>query len=122
MKRIIKTLTILVLFSLSLSGCTLAKLNVGVTTYPIQYLVNRIAMDKVNVLMYSKGQTMLRTEIVDDYQTRLETTDVLFHFGKLEPYLTLYLNELQSSSLQLVDLTNTAGVMRLHVIQQRIWK
>ena len=110
MKRIIKTLTILVLFSLSLSGCTLAKLNVGVTTYPIQYLVNRIAMDKVNVLMYSKGQTMLRTEIVDDYQTLLETTDVLFHFGKLEPYLTLYLNELQSSSVQLVDLTNTAGV------------
>ena len=53
---------------------------------------------------------MLRTEIVDDYQARLETTDVLFHFGKLEPYLTLYLNELQSSSVQLVDLTNTAGV------------
>ncbi len=110
MKRIIKTLTILVVFSLSLSGCTLAKLNVGVTTYPIQYLVNRIAADKVNVLMYSQGQTMLRTEIVDDYQTRLESTDVLFHFGKLEPYLTLYLNELQSSSVQLVDLTNTAGV------------
>ena len=82
MKRIIKTLTILVVFSLSLSGCTLAKLNVGVTTYPIQYLVNRIAADKVNVLMYSQGQTMLRTEIVDDYQTRLESTDVLFHFGK----------------------------------------
>lgn len=110
MKRLIKLMTLVLLLSLSLSGCTLAKFNVGVTTYPIQYLVNRIAADKVNVLMYSKGETMLRVTIADDYQEMLGKTDVLFHFGKLEPYLTLYLNELQSSSVQLVDLTNTAGV------------
>ena len=110
MKHIIRTIMILVLLSLSLSACTLTKLNVGVTTYPIQYLVNRIAADKVNVFMYSKGQTMLRANIVDDYKEIMETTDVLFHFGKLEPYLTLYMNELQASSMQLVDLTNSAGV------------
>ena len=110
MKRLIKLITMTLLLSMSLSACTLAKFNVGVTTYPIQYLVNRIAADKVNVLMYSKGETMLRVTIADDYQDMLEKTDVLFHFGKLEPYMTLYLNELQSSSVQLVDLTNTAGV------------
>jgi zinc transport system substrate-binding protein len=112
MKKILLFLSSIVLILSTLSGCKLSVLNVGVTTYPIQYLVNRIAQDKVNVIQYSVGPTITRTQIRDDYKDVLETTDVVFHFGKLEPYLAVYLTEFQNSSAQLIDLTSNAGVYK----------
>jgi len=112
MKKIILFLTTILLTLSTLSGCKLSVLNVGVTTYPIQYLVNRIAQDKVNVIQFSEGSTITRTQIRDDYKELLETTDVVFHFGKLEPYLAVYLTEFQNSNAQLIDLTSNAGVYK----------
>lgn len=112
MKKTILFLSSILLILSTLSGCKLSVLNVGVTTYPIQYLVNRIAQDKVNVIQYSEGSTITRTQIRDDYKDVLETTDVVFHFGKLEPYLAVYLTEFQNSSAQLIDLTSNAGVYK----------
>jgi zinc transport system substrate-binding protein len=112
MKKITLLLTSILLILTSLSGCTLSVLNVGVTTYPIQYLVNRIAQDKVNVVQYSVGPTMTRAQIRTDYEDVLESTDVVFYFGKLEPYFSVYLNEFQNSKTQLIDLTSNAGVYR----------
>lgn len=112
MKKILLILSSIVLILSTLSGCKLSVLNVGVTTYPIQYLVNRIAQDKVNVIQYSVGPTITRTQIRDDYKDVLENTDVVFHFGKLEPYLAVYLTEFQNSSAQLIDLTSNAGVYK----------
>lgn len=112
MKKILLILSSIVLILSTLSGCKLSVLNVGVTTYPIQYLVNRIAQDKVNVIQFSEGPTITRSQIRDDYKDVLETTDVVFHFGKLEPYLAVYLTEFQNSSAQLIDLTSNAGVYK----------
>ncbi len=112
MKKIILFLTTILLTLSTLSGCKLSVLNVGVTTYPIQYLVSRIAQDKVNVIQFSDGATITRTQIRDDYKELLETTDVVFHFGKLEPYLAVYLTEFQNSNAQLIDLTSNAGVYK----------
>lgn len=112
MKKIILFLTSILLTLSTLSGCKLSVLNVGVTTYPIQYLVSRIAQDKVNVIQFSEGSTITRTQIRDDYKELLETTDVVFHFGKLEPYLAVYLTEFQNSNAQLIDLTSNAGVYK----------
>jgi len=112
MKKIILILISSILILTSLTACKLSVLNVGVTTYPIQYLVNRIAQDKVNVIQFSEGQTITRAQIVADYKDKLETTDVVFYFGKLEPYFSVYLNEFQNSSTQLIDLTSNAGVYR----------
>lgn len=112
MKKTIKTLISILLIITSLSGCKISTLNVGVTNYPIQYLVNRIAQDKVNVIQYSVGPTMIRAQIRDDYKDVLETTDVMFYFGKLEPYLAVHLPEFQDSKAQLIDLTSNAGVYK----------
>ncbi len=112
MKKIILIFISSILILTSLTACKLSVLNVGVTTYPIQYLVNRIAQDKVNVIQFSEGQTISRAQIVADYKDKLETTDVVFYFGKLEPYFSVYLNEFQNSSTQLIDLTSNAGVYR----------
>jgi len=112
MKKMILIIISSILILTSLTACKLSVLNVGVTTYPIQYLVNRIAQDKVNVIQYSEGQTITRAQIVADYKDKLETTDVIFYFGKLEPYFSVYLNEFQNSSTQLIDLTSNAGVYR----------
>jgi zinc transport system substrate-binding protein len=111
MKKIALLLTSLLILT-SLNGCKLSVLNVGVTTYPIQYLVNRIAQDKVNVIQYSVGPTITRAQIRPDYEDVLDTTDVIFYFGKLEPYFSVYLTEFQDSNTQLIDLTSNAGVYR----------
>ena len=112
MKKTIKALICTLLIVSTLSGCKISTLNVGVTNYPIQYLVNRIAQDKVNVVQYSLTTIMTRAQIRDDYKEVLETTDVVFHFGKLEPYLAVYLTEFQNSKAQLIDLTSNAGVYK----------
>lgn len=112
MKKIALIIISTLLIVSSLSGCKLSVLNIGVTTYPIQYLVNRIAQEKVNVIQYSVGPTMTRTQIIPDYEEKLELTDVLFYFGKLEPYFAVYLSEFQNSNTQLIDLTSNAGVYR----------
>ena len=112
MKKILLTLITTLLILLSLSACKLTTLNIGVTTYPIEYIVNRIAQDKVNVIQYSEGPTITRAQIRDDYKDVLETTDVVFYFGKLEPYFSVHLTEFQESNAQLIDLTSNAGVYK----------
>ncbi len=112
MKKIFLTLITTLLILSSLSACKLTTLNIGVTTYPIEYIVNRIAQDKVNVIQYSEGPTITRAQIRDDYKDVLETTDVVFYFGKLEPYFAVHLTEFQESNAQLIDLTSNAGVYK----------
>ena len=67
MKKIAILIISSVLILINLSACKLSVLNVGVTTHPIQYLVNRIAQDKVNVIQYSVGPTMTRAQITPDF-------------------------------------------------------
>ena len=112
MKKILLTLITTLLILSSLSACKLTTLNIGVTTYPIEYIVNRIAQDKVNVIQYSDGPTITRAQIRDDYKDVLETTDVVFYFGILEPYFAVHLTEFQESNAQLIDLTSNAGVYK----------
>ncbi len=82
-----KTLLILFLSALivlsSLSGCKLSMLQVGVSTYPVEYLVKRIAKDKVNVVMLSEGTCILRTPAIADFKTAIDKLDVFFQMGQL---------------------------------------
>jgi len=108
-KPLLAILTILMLL-LSMSGCALSKMNIGVTTYPVEYLVRRIAQDRVNIIMYSGSKTITRAQIVPDYQDLIDQTDVLFRFSRLEPYFSVYLEEFQEKGTAMVDLTASASV------------
>ena len=60
-----------------LSGCKTGKPVVGVTVYPVQYLVQRIAGNKVDVEMMSSGSVIQRANIVADHESKLKKIDVL---------------------------------------------
>ncbi len=109
MKTIIK-LTLITSLIFSLSACKLSQPNIGVTVYPVQYLVERIAQNKVTVTNISEGKTITRAQITSDYESLLENLDVLFVFGNLEPYLSVYNELLQNEGVAMVDLSSSASV------------
>lgn len=102
-------LSIVILLS-SLTGCKLSMLQVGVSTYPVEYLVRRIAKDKVNVVMLSEGTTITRAEAVDDFRTVLSKLDIFFQMGQLEPYISVHLEDIQKSNVKVIDLVGTSAV------------
>lgn len=94
----------------SLSGCKLSMLQIGVSTYPVEYLVHRIAKDKVNVIMLSEGTTITRANAVADFENTLKKLDVFFQMGQLEPYVSAHLEDIQKSNVKIVDLVGTSAV------------
>jgi len=110
MKKKLNILLISIMLVGSLSGCKASKLTIGVTIYPIQYLVERLAGDNVNVVMLTEGTTIQRAQISADYMAKLKSMDVLFHIGSLEPYIPMYLSEIRKIGVNMVDLSATAGV------------
>jgi zinc transport system substrate-binding protein len=109
MRTFVKILMSLVLIS-SLSACQLSQPSVGVTVYPIDYLVHRIGGDRVKTLMLSQGITITRATLHPDFDERLSEANVIFYFGQLEPYTPLVQRDLQNSKAQIVNLTSQAGV------------
>lgn len=109
MKHIIKLIVISLLL-LSISGCQLSLPHVGVTTYPVQYILERLAQNKVTVTQFSTGKTITRAQIIDDYEEKLSQIDVLFVVGSLEPYLSVYNEILQEEGVSMVDLSASASV------------
>ncbi len=94
----------------SLSGCKLSVLEIGVSTYPVEYLVKRIAKDKVNVVMLSMGTNITRAQAVDDFKSKLEKLDVFFQMGQLEPYISVHLEDVRKSNVKIIDLVGTSAV------------
>jgi len=94
----------------SLSGCKLSVLEIGVSTYPVEYLVKRIAKDKVTVVMLSTGITITRAQAIDNFKPTLEKLDVFFQMGQLEPYISVHLDELRKSNIKIIDLVGTSAV------------
>lgn len=94
----------------SLSGCKLSMLQIGVSTYPVEYLVRRIAKDKVNVVMLSEGSTITRSTAVAEFKSVLQNLDVFFQMGQLEPYISAHLEDIQKSNIKIVDLVGSSAV------------
>lgn len=94
----------------SLSGCKLGVLRVGVSTYPVEYLVKRIAKDKVTIVSLSDGKIITRANAVANFKTTLEKLDVFFQMGQLEPYISTHLDDIRKSNIKIVDLVGSSAV------------
>lgn len=110
MKKYLKRMIVVFLAITMLSGCKTGKPVVGVTVYPVQYLVQRIAGNKVDVEMMSSGSVIQRATIVADHESKLKKIDVLFHINQLESYYNVYRNEIENANVEVVDLSITAAI------------
>ncbi len=105
MKKLSISLLIITLLTLNLTGCVRKSLDVVVTNYPLQFLVERIAKDHVNVTRLDKGNVAQRAQIVDNYEEVLKSADVLFFINEAQPYFELYEEELKAMKGDRVDLS-----------------
>ena len=78
---------------------------IAYSVYPVGYLINRIAGDKVNTISIQTDEMVQVSNIVDNYEEILKDSTYFFHIGKLEPYLDLYSNEITETGVEIVDLS-----------------
>lgn len=118
MKRIISLILVSLLSLTMLTACSKKTLNIVTTSYPVQYLVQQIAKDRVNISSLSDSSGVAqRAQIVTAnpdgtsastpyYKTLLKEADIIFSLGELEPYMMMYTSELSESKATKVDLSN----------------
>jgi zinc transport system substrate-binding protein len=106
----LKTLIIMVLLVSALSGCSTSKPLICTTVYPVEYLVNRIGGDFVDVCSLSDGSVIQRATIKSNYQQLIDQATVVMTMGQLEPYLQIYLADLRRSGVDIVDLASTSVI------------
>ncbi|MCG4436124.1 zinc ABC transporter substrate-binding protein [Erysipelothrix rhusiopathiae] len=105
MKRLMSKLLVLVIILGTLSGCVPRSRNVIVTNYPIQFLVERLAGERVNVQRIDSGLIPQQATVKEDFQEIIKKADTIFYINELQPYWQLYLDDLQNSKLQMIDLS-----------------
>lgn len=105
MRRIFSKIILSIMTLTLLTGCIQGSLNVVVTNYPLEFLVKRIAGDRVNVVRLDEGDVAQRAQINDDYETILEQANVIFYISEAQPYFELYETELREAKAEMVDLS-----------------
>lgn len=106
MRRLFRSLLAVILMIPVLSGCVQRRTEIAYTIYPVRYLIQRIAGDTVQYVSIQKNDTIVqRAQISDDYQNILKQSYVLFHIGDLEPYLSVYHDEIVNTGVQDIDLS-----------------
>ena len=109
MKKRLLFISIFLFVSL-LSGCRPSSPKVAVTSYPVEYLVKQIGGDYVSVTNISSDMLIQRATINEDYEAILHGADVLFYIGGLEPYMELYLDDIRSARIKMIDLSSISAL------------
>ena len=77
--KLVKMTLCLCLSLMTLCGCRATHDQVLVTCYPLQYLVEQIAQDRVSCVLLSENTLIQRAQIRDDYQELLAQSDALLY-------------------------------------------
>ena len=88
-----------------LPGCVSVRTQIAYSIYPIGWLVSALAQNTVTTVSLQDGQTAQRAQIQSNYQDILAKSAVFMHIGDLEPYLSVYQNEIASSGTPVLDLS-----------------
>lgn len=108
--KIIKKLLITLMIML-LCACSSVKQYTAYTIYPIGYILNRIAGDRINAVSVQGNNTIVQVaQLNDNYQEILDNASVFFHIGSLEPYIDIYEDEIKQSKVNDVDLSTLNAV------------
>lgn len=105
MRRFFSKIILSIMTLTLLTGCIQGSLTVVVTNYPLEFLVKRIAGDRVNVVRLDEGAVAQRAQINSDYETILEQANVIFYINEAQPYFELYETELREAKAEMVDLS-----------------
>lgn len=88
-----------------ISGCDSKHMRICTTSYPIEYLLERIGGDEVEVCNISSAQAIQSAQIKHDYKKMLEDSDALFYMAGMEPYFDIYEQDIRDLGIDYVDLS-----------------
>ncbi|MFV0380194.1 MAG: metal ABC transporter substrate-binding protein [Anaerorhabdus sp.] len=107
-----KILFCILLLSLVLTGCKTRKNQVAYTVYPIGYILNRLSTEQVQVVSIQNSEIIQRATIKEDFKNILELSEILFHIGSVEPYLTVYNNSIAELNVNKKDLSSMNAIYK----------
>ena len=111
MKKLRKFL--ICLFVLVLFGCGTVKQYTAYTIYPIGYLLDRIAGDRINAISVQNNNDMVQVaQFSANGKEILDDSFVFFHIGNIEPYLSVYSNDIEESGVSKIDLSTLNAVYK----------
>ena len=107
-----KTIIALIIAMLTccLTGCVNQRATVTTTIYPVKYLIEQLAGDRVDVEYISTDDFIQRAEMVDKYKDILDRTTLFIYVGELEPYMDVFENEIMSYKFEIINLANLSAV------------
>lgn len=95
-----------------ISACTPKNPTIATTVYPVEYLVKKIGGEYVETVNISEDALIQRAKIKDNYEDLFKESDLLFYLGGLEPYMELYLDELEEYDVEKTDLLVKNGIYK----------
>ncbi|MEA5026202.1 MAG: zinc ABC transporter substrate-binding protein [Erysipelotrichaceae bacterium] len=111
MKKIFIIILTTLLCATTLTGCQVDSPKICYTVYPIQYLVEKLAGDKVETCSISSGGNVLRSQIVENYEEVLSDADLFLYMGQVEPYMHIYLSTIkENKNLDIIDLATANSI------------
>ena len=110
MKKILILLLVCLMVSTSLTGCSTEKLHVVYTVYPVEYILERVAENRITYSKLSTEDPIQLASIAKDYQSQMEKATLILHLGDLEPYWSIYANDFINNEIEIIDLTLTSAL------------
>lgn len=103
--KLYKKVIVLLLVAV-LSGCAQVKQYTAYSVYPIGYLLNRIGGTRINTIQIQDPNLIVENAVVvDNFEEIINDSIFLFHISDLEPYLSIYNDEITLSGVNNVDLS-----------------
>lgn len=111
MKKVMKSFLAFSLIGSLLTSCTNKRIKIAYTIYPLGYLISRIATSETQYISIQKDNSIVQlATISDDYKDILDTSKVLFHIGDLEPYYSVYKDNIKENGIRDIDLSSNNAV------------
>lgn len=115
MKKISRSVLIILCLFL-LCGCGKFKPYIAYTVYPIGYALNRISGGILDARSIQTNEMIQVAHIKDNadgnYAEILNNSAYLFHIGELEPYYSLYEQEIKDSGVEVIDLASLNAIYK----------
>lgn len=105
MRRFLAAFLSTVLCLTALSGCASVKTTLAYTVYPIGFLADRLGENVVSVQSIQSDAIVQRAVISKEYQDILRKSAAFLHIGQLEPYMSVYADQITQLQPEQIDLS-----------------
>lgn len=106
LKRKLLLLGMVIAMLFTCTSCKMKNPKLAVTTYPIQYLAERIGGNNVTVANISEDIVIQSAQVKGNFEDILEESSALFYIAELEPYFDVYSDAIRGDELTLVNLAS----------------